>query len=57
MPALSPTMTVGNVTTWKKAVGDKFEAGEVLVEIETDKASIEVEAMDDGVLGRILVSW
>lgn len=55
MPALSPTMTEGTVTEWKFAVGDKFVAGDILLQIETDKASIDVEAQDDGVMGMILV--
>lgn len=56
MPAMSPTMTEGTVTEWKYKVGDSFSAGDVLVSIETDKASIDVEAQDDGILGKILVS-
>ncbi len=56
MPALSPTMTEGRLAAWKKAEGDPVAAGDVLCEIETDKATMEVEAADDGVLGRILVS-
>jgi pyruvate dehydrogenase E1 component beta subunit len=55
MPALSPTMTEGNLARWLKAEGDKVAAGDVLAEIETDKATMEVEAVDEGVLGRILV--
>ncbi len=55
MPALSPTMTEGNLASWIKKEGDKVEAGEVIAEIETDKATMEVEAVDEGVLGKILV--
>src|ERR1700761_2094413 len=54
MPALSPTMTAGNIGTWQKSVGDKIEPGEVLVEIETDKAQMDFEFQDDGVLAKIL---
>lgn len=49
-------MTEGSVTEWKVAVGEPFKAGDVLLSIETDKAAIDVEAMDDGVMGKILVS-
>jgi pyruvate dehydrogenase E2 component (dihydrolipoamide acetyltransferase) len=55
MPALSPTMTEGNLAKWHKKEGDKVSAGDVLAEIETDKATMEVEAVDEGTLGRILV--
>ena len=55
MPALSPTMTEGNLAKWLKSEGDPVEAGEVIAEIETDKATMEVEAVDEGVLGRIVV--
>ncbi|KAK9767285.1 hypothetical protein K7432_003016 [Basidiobolus ranarum] len=55
MPALSPTMTEGTITNWKKNEGDKLEAGEVILEIETDKAQMEIEAQDDGILAKILV--
>ncbi len=55
MPALSPTMTEGNLAKWMKAEGDTVSAGDVLAEIETDKATMEVEAVDEGVLGKILV--
>ncbi|KAI0737873.1 hypothetical protein C8Q80DRAFT_1208988 [Daedaleopsis nitida] len=54
MPAMSPTMTEGGIASWKKKEGESFEAGDVLLEIETDKATIDVEAQDDGVLGKIL---
>ena len=55
MPALSPTMTEGNLAKWLKAEGDTVAAGDVIAEIETDKATMEVEAVDEGILGRILV--
>lgn len=56
MPALSPTMTVGNIGSWNKQPGDTLSPGEVLVEIETDKAQMDFEFQDDGVLAKILVS-
>ena len=56
MPALSPTMTEGNLAKWHKNEGDEITAGEVIAEIETDKATMEVEAVDEGVLGKIIVS-
>ena len=55
MPALSPTMTEGKLARWLKKEGDRVKAGEVIAEIETDKATMEVEAVDEGVLTRILV--
>ena len=55
MPALSPTMTEGNLTKWLKKEGDEVRSGDVLAEIETDKATMEFEAVDDGRLGKILV--
>ncbi|EHH68320.1 pyruvate dehydrogenase complex dihydrolipoamide acetyltransferase [Gluconobacter morbifer] len=55
MPALSPTMTEGKLARWLKAEGDRVTAGDVIAEIETDKATMEVEAVDEGVLGRILI--
>ena len=55
MPALSPTMTEGTLSRWLKKEGDPIKAGDVIAEIETDKATMEVEAVDEGVLGRILV--
>jgi pyruvate dehydrogenase E1 component beta subunit len=55
MPALSPTMTEGNLAKWLKQVGDRVAPGDVIAEIETDKATMEVEAVDEGRLGRILV--
>ena len=56
MPALSPTMTEGNLAKWHKAEGDSVEAGDVIAEIETDKATMEVEAVDEGILGKIIIS-
>lgn len=55
MPALSPTMTEGNLAKWHKKEGDKVKAGDVIAEIETDKATMEVEAVDEGIIGKILV--
>src|SRR4051794_5070932 len=55
MPALSPTMTEGKLAKWLKAVGDTVRAGDVIAEIETDKATMEVEAVDEGKLARILI--
>lgn len=55
MPALSPTMTQGNVGAWQKAVGDQLTPGDVLVEIETDKAQMDFEFQEDGYLAKILV--
>ncbi len=55
MPALSPTMEKGNLAKWVKKEGDEVKAGDVIAEIETDKATMEVEAVDEGTLGRILV--
>jgi len=56
MPALSPTMTEGKLARWLKKEGDEIKAGDVIAEIETDKATMEVEAVDEGVLGKILVA-
>ena len=56
MPALSPTMTEGTLAKWHKQAGDSVAAGDVLAEIETDKATMEVEAVDEGVLAKILVA-
>lgn len=56
MPALSPTMTEGNLAKWCKKEGDTVSAGDVIAEIETDKATMEVEAVDEGVLGKIVVA-
>jgi pyruvate dehydrogenase E1 component beta subunit len=55
MPALSPTMEEGKVSKWLKKVGDRVKAGDIIAEIETDKATMEVEAVDEGTLARILV--
>ncbi len=55
MPALSPTMTEGKLVKWHKAEGDKVESGDVIAEIETDKATMEIESIDDGHIARILV--
>src|SRR5690348_13082741 len=55
MPALSPTMTEGNLAKWLKNEGDTVKAGDVIAEIETDKATMEVEAVDEGKIGKILV--
>ena len=55
MPALSPTMTDGKLAEWHKKEGDTVESGDVLCEIETDKATMEVEAVDEGILGKIIV--
>ena len=56
MPALSPTMTEGTLARWLKSEGDSISPGDVIVEIETDKATMEVEAVDEGILGKILVA-
>jgi len=56
MPALSPTMTEGTLAKWLKAEGDAVESGDVIAEIETDKATMEVEAVDEGVIGKIFVA-
>ena len=55
MPALSPTMTEGNLAKWLKKEGDEVKSGDVIAEIETDKATMEVEAVDEGTLGKIIV--
>src|SRR5260370_42019926 len=55
MPALPPTMEKGNLAKWHKKEGDPVKTGDVIAEIETDKATMEVEAVDDGTLGKILV--
>lgn len=54
MPALSPTMTEGNIANWKLKEGESFSAGDVLLEIETDKATMDVEAQDDGILVKVM---
>src|SRR5277367_3477154 len=55
MPALSPTMTEGKIARWVKAEGDHVAPGDVLAEIETDKATMEVEAVDEGILAKIVI--
>ncbi|KAM0846507.1 hypothetical protein ACQ4PT_055627 [Festuca glaucescens] len=55
MPALSPTMNQGNLTKWRKQEGDKIEVGDVICEIETDKATLEFESLEEGYLAKILV--
>src|SRR6187549_2885246 len=55
MPALSPTMTEGKLAKWHVKVGDAIKAGQVICEIETDKATMEVEAVDEGTVAKILV--
>lgn len=55
MPALSPTMEEGTLATWVKSVGDTIAAGDVIAEIETDKATMELEAVEEGILARILI--
>ena len=55
MPALSPTMEEGTLAKWHVAVGDTVKAGDVIAEIETDKATMEVEAVDEGVIEALLV--
>ena len=54
MPALSPTMTEGNVAKWLKGVGDNIVSGDIIAEVETDKATMEVEAIDEGKLASII---
>ena len=56
MPALSPTMTEGKLVKWLKSEGDPVAAGDVLCEIETDKATMEVEAVDEGKVAKIVVA-
>ena len=56
MPALSPTMEKGNLAKWLKKEGDKVKSGDVIAEIETDKATMEVEAVDEGVISAILIA-
>ena len=55
MPALSPTMKEGNLAKWVKKEGEKVEAGEIIAEIETDKATMEVEAVDEGILAKLII--
>ena len=54
MPALSPTMTEGNIAKWLKKVGDEIVSGDIIAEVETDKATMEVEAVDEGKLASII---
>ncbi|MEO0679917.1 MAG: biotin/lipoyl-containing protein, partial [Pseudomonadota bacterium] len=56
MPALSPTMEEGTLAKWLKAEGDAVSSGDVIAEIETDKATMEFEAVDEGVMGKILIA-
>ena len=56
MPALSPTMEEGTLAKWLVKEGDSISAGDILAEIETDKATMEFEAVDEGIIGKILVS-
>ena len=55
MPALSPTMTSGNLASWKKVEGDAIGVGDVIAEIETDKATVDYESQDEGFLAKIIV--
>ena len=55
MPALSPTMSEGSLTKWLINVGDKIKAGDIVAEIETDKATMEVESSDDGIVTQLLI--
>ena len=55
MPALSPTMEEGTLAKWLKKEGDAVKSGDIIAEIETDKATMEVEAVDEGTLGKILI--
>src|SRR6202008_3290421 len=55
MPALSPTMEKGNLAKWLKKEGDKVKPGDVIAEIETDKATMEVEAVDEGVISKLVI--
>ena len=56
MPALSPTMEEGTLAKWLVKEGDKVKSGQILAEIETDKATMEFEAVDEGVVGKLLVA-
>ena len=56
MPALSPTMEEGTLAKWLVKEGDDVKSGDILAEIETDKATMEVEAVDEGVVGKILIA-
>ena len=55
MPALSPTMTIGTLAKWLVGEGDRVNSGDVIAEIETDKATMEVESVDDGIMAKIFV--
>ena len=55
MPALSPTMTQGNLAAWKKAEGEEIAAGDVIAEVETDKATVDYEVVDDGIIAKLHV--
>src|SRR5687768_15411948 len=56
MPALSPTMEKGNLAKWLKKEGDTIKSGDIIAEIETDKATMEVEAVDEGILAKIVIA-
>ena len=56
MPALSPTMEEGTLAKWLKKEGDAVKSGDIIAEIETDKATMEFEAVDEGILGKILIA-
>ena len=56
MPALSPTMEEGTLTKWLVKEGDRIQSGDLIAEIETDKATMEFEAVDEGIIGKILIS-
>ncbi|MEZ5756784.1 MAG: biotin/lipoyl-containing protein [Emcibacteraceae bacterium] len=56
LPAMSPTMTEGTIAKWTKKEGDKVSPGDIIAEIETDKATMELETDEEGVMGKILVS-
>jgi len=56
MPALSPTMTEGTLAKWLKGEGDSVASGDIIAEIETDKATMEIEAVEEGIVGRILIA-
>src|SRR5579859_1385935 len=56
MPALSPTMTEGKLAKWLKKEGDAVKSGDIIAEIETDKATMEFEAVDEGKIGKILIA-
>ena len=54
MPALSPTMTEGSLAKWCKNIGDEVKPGDIIAEVETDKATMEIESVDEGILEKIL---